>query len=357
LRRHWGKALVGFTVSLLLLWVAVRNVSFAEVWTRIEGADFVLLGAAVFVTTSGFLIRAVRWKVLLTPVQAETRFGARWVAVCIGFMGNNLLPARVGEFARAYAFSRMETVSASAAFGSLLVERALDGTVLLLFLVIPVLTPGFPVAGIFARGLGAEALRFAVVVVGLMIVGLIVMAIWPRGFVRVGTKVATAVLPHGLARPLIGALEAFLDSVMLLRNPRLLALGFFWTLVLWVYNGFSFWLGMKAFGINRGLVAACFTQAVVGFGVALPSGPGFIGVFQAAAVFALSTVFGVERSRSVAFAFGYYVGGWIPITVIGLYYAWRLGMSLGDVGGAEERVETLIEEAHPEAPGTGDRSA
>lgn len=351
MRKHWGKALVGAGVSLLLLWWALRGADFAEVWTRIEDANFWLLGAAVFVATSSFFIRAVRWKVELAPVKADTSLRARWSAACIGGMSNNVLPARLGEFARAYAFSRMETVSASAAFGSLVVERTLDSAVLLVFLILPLLGPGFPVAGVLSRGEGEFALRFAIGLVTVLVVGLVLMAVWPRGFVRVTSRVAGTVLPRSISRPLIDALEAFLDSMKLLRSPGKLALAFLWSVVLWAYNAFSFWLGMKAFGIHATVISACFTQAVVGFAVALPSGPGFVGTFQAASIFALSKGFGVPHSRSLAFAFGYYVASWIPIVVIGLWYAWKLGLSFGEMGRAEERVEGEIEEEHADARG------
>ncbi len=356
MRKHWGKALFGFGVSLLLLWWALRGVSFGAVWAQIEGADFWMLGAAVVVTTSSFFIRALRWKVLLAPVKADTSLRARWSAVSIGGMGNNLLPARLGEFARAYSLSRMETVSASSALGSIVVERAFDSTVLLIFLVVPVLMPGFPAAGALSTGLGAVALKVAVGMVGVLIVALAFMALWPALFVRVTTRVATAVLPHSVARPLVGMLEAFLDSVKLLRSPGKLGLVFLWSVLLWTYNSFSFWLGMKAFGIHATAMSAMFTQAVVGFVVAVPSAPGFLGTWQAGAVFALSGVFGALRRSSVAFAFGYYVGGWIPITLIGLWYTWRLGLSFGEVERAEERVEGQIEQEHEEAHGIGERS-
>ncbi len=346
MKKHWGKALVGLTVTVLLLWVALRGVRFQDVWTHIVDGNFWLLGASIAVATSGFLIRALRWKILLAPVKPDTTLRARWAAVSIGFMANNVLPARVGEFARAYALSRMEPVSASAAFGSLVVERALDGVVLLLFLVVPVLSPGFPMAGVLSQGIGATALRGAVLLVSVIIVGVVLLALWPGAFVRVTSRVASTVLPQAVSRPLIDALEAFTGSLALVRSPRLLGVGFLWTLALWAYNGLSFWLGMKAFGINTGMISAFFTQAVVGFGVAIPSAPGFIGTFEVSARFALTTVFGVEPGRALAFVFGYHFGGWIPITVIGLVYAWKLGFSLSEVGQAEERVEDVIEREH-----------
>jgi uncharacterized membrane protein YbhN (UPF0104 family) len=180
------------------------------------------------------------------------------------------------------------------------------------------------------------------------------MAVWPRRFIGIAERLA-GFLPRAMARPIVGALEAFMGSIAILRNPRLLALGFLWTRGFWAWHGVSFWLGMLAFGIDTGFVSAIFTEAVVGFGVALPAAPGFFGTFHGAADFALSSVYGVEAAQSLAFAFGYHFGGWIPITVIGLYYAGKLGLSLGEIGGAEERVEEIIEEEHPGAddtPGT-----
>jgi len=348
LKNHLGKTVVGLAVTFFLLWWVTRGVDFSEVWYNIRQANMWLLFAAVFVATFGFFIRALRWKILLAPVKPDTSLRSRFAGVSIGFMANNILPARVGEFARAYAFSRLEPVSASAAFGSLVVERVLDGVVLLGFLVLPVMTPGFPSNGALSQGAGALALKSAVVMVGAFMVALLLMAIWPRSFVRAVERVAVF-LPRTLARPIVGALEAFMDSIAILRNPRLLLLGFVWTLGFWAWHGVSFWLGMLAFGIDTGFVSAIFTEAVVGFGVALPAAPGFFGTFHASAEFALSSVYGVDTAQSLAFAFGYHFGGWVPITVIGLYYAWKLGLSLGELGGAEERVEKIIEEEHPEA--------
>jgi uncharacterized protein (TIRG00374 family) len=345
--KHWGKALIGLVVTVLLLWWVLRDVPFVDVWARIRGGNMVLLSGAAIVGTLGIVIRALRWRVLLAPVREDTAFGSRFAAASIGFMANNVLPARAGEFARAYAFSRLEPVSASAAFGSLVVERFLDGLVLLLFLVIPVLTPGFPSVGVLSEGVGALALRGAVMFVGAIMTVLLLMAIWPRAFVRVA-EAGARVLPRSYARPIIDALEAFLDSIALLRSPKLMTLGFAWSVVFWLWHGLSFYLGMRAFGIETGLVSAYFTSSVVAFGVALPSAPGFIGTFHASADFALAGVYGVEPARALAFAFGYHFAGWLPVTALGLFFAWRLGMSLGEVGASEERVEEVIEGEHPD---------
>ena len=335
--KHWGKALIGLAVTVALLWWALRDVTVAEVWANIRQGNPWILLAAVFIATFGFLIRAIRWNVLLAPVKSDTSLRSRFAAVSIHFMANNVLPLRVGEFARSWVLSRLEPVSASAAFGSVVVERFMDGVVLLTFLVIAVLTPDFPDVGALSDGLGGVVLKAATAAVLLVLAALVAMAALPARFVRV-TEMVAARLPTAMGDPLVRSLGSFLDSLSIMRDPKLLALGFAWTFFFWAFNAASFWLGMVAFGIETGYISALFSMCVVGFGVAIPSAPGFFGPFQVAAAFALSNVYGVANPQSLAFAFGYHFGGWVPITVIGLGYVWKLGLSLGDVGASEEAV-------------------
>lgn len=336
--KHWGKALLGLVVTVVLLWWVLADVAFGEVLANIRRGNFLLLFASVCVATFGFFIRALRWKVLLAPVCPDTSLKSRFAAVSIGFMANNVLPARVGEFARAYSLKRLEPISASAAFGTLVVERFMDGTVLLLFLVVPVFLPGFPAADALAEGSGRAMFQFAIGLVITVLTFLMVMAVFPKRFIA-GARRICRVLPKAAGGRLLRSLEHFLDSISIMTDPKLLALGFAWSFFFWTWHAVSFWLGMLAFGIDTGFVSAIFTEAVVGFGVAVPAAPGFFGTFHVAANFALTTVYGMPEAESLAFAFAYHFGGWIPITVIGLWYAWSLGLSLGEVGHADEQFE------------------
>ncbi len=343
--KHWGKALLGVVITAVLLWWALRGVSIAEVWSNIRQANFWLLGASVFVATFGFFIRALRWKILLEPVGVPTSVRSRFAGISIGFMANNVLPARIGEFVRAYAFSRLEPVTASAAFGTLVVERFMDGVVLLLFLLLPALTAGFPAGDALSAGFGASMLRFAVVGVLSVLVVLVAMAALPDRVLSLA-RWTGGHAPARIASPIVRGLETFLDAVAIMRSPKLVFLGLAWSFLFWGWHAISFWLGMLAFGIDTGFISAVFVEAVVGFGVALPAAPGFVGTFHAAAKFALSDVYGVAEPASLAFAFGYHFGGWIPITAIGFWYAWRLGLTLGEVGAAEDRVEDELDAVH-----------
>lgn len=340
------KTALGIAVSALLIWLTLRGVDLAAVWGEVAQANLALLGAAVFVATFGFFIRALRWKVLLHALAPDTSLRARWAAVNIGFMANNLLPARVGEFARAYALARLDPrIGAGGALGSLVVERVLDGLVLGSLLVGTVLLPGFPDV---VLGPTFEALlRTAVVLVGGVMVVLVALLSFPRPIVSVVEWAARRWLPEGAARAIVDSLEAFLQGVGVVRDPGRLLQALAWSIAFWLWHGLSFWLGMLAFGIDAGAVAAYFTEAVVGFGVALPAAPGFFGTFHYSVAFALETVYSVDAARTLAFAYGYHLGGFIPVTLIGLWYARQLGLSLTDVRASEQRVETEVEAILP----------
>jgi uncharacterized protein (TIRG00374 family) len=336
---------VGVLLSALLVWLTLRGEDPAQIWARIQLADLPLLGAAIVVVVLGYFFRAFRWRVLLAPVDPETRLGNRFRSTLIGFMANNLLPARVGEFARAYALSRVESrVSASAAFGSLVVERVLDGLVVGLFLVLPTLLPGFP-----TDGLGQEftlIVRGAMTLLGVMLGGLTLLLLVPGPMVRL-VEAAAQLLPAAARRLVVDAMEAFLTSLQVVRSPWLLLQAFAWSVAFWLWNGLSFYLGMLAFDVDPGFLGALFTQSVVGFAVALPAAPGFFGTFHIGAQFALETVYGAGAEATLAFAYAYHLGGFIPVTLLGLWYLRTLGISMSEVGASEEVVEEAVEGKAP----------
>jgi len=351
------RAGVGFAITVLLLWWVLRDVDFATVMAEIRGADYGLLGLSVAVATAGFLVRAFRWKVLLHPLRPDTGLRSRFAAVNIGFMANNLLPLRAGEFARAYALSRMEPVTASGAFGSLAVERFLDSFTVLLLLMVAVMAPDFPEGATVAGRSVGTVVNGGAILVGAVLAVLVLLLIWPRSLVRAAERIVGKLLPGRAGRRTVDALEAFLDGLTALRSPRLLLLALLWSLFFWCWQCLAIWIGFRAFGIEASYFAALFVNAMIAFAVAVPSSPGFFGTFHAGVRVSLLGVYGVGAGQTLAFAFGFHLGGFIPVTIIGLYYAWRLGLSLEEIERSEEVVEEEVEAMHPElgSSGEGDR--
>jgi uncharacterized protein (TIRG00374 family) len=354
------KAALGLLISAVLLWYAFRNEDPAEIAHEISRADPWLLLLAVAAATFVFWIRAWRWRSILDPVRPGTTFRARFAAVNIGFMGNNLLPLRVGEFARAYALSRLEPVPLVAAFSTLVLERLFDGVMLVLFLFISMALPGFPELRIGeAAQFTAVARGLAVLVAGAMLV-LFLLVLFPARAVRVLERVVL-VLPAALRRPIVDALEAFLAGVSILRDPVLLGRATLWSIVLWLVNALGFYLGMLAFDIDLPYVAAVFLQSCVALAVSVPSAPGFFGPFEAATSVVLVDMWGTDASKALGFALGFHIAGFFPVTLMGLFYAGRMGLSLRGMARSEEMVETAVEResgVDPDDPDAArDRSA
>ncbi|HYE91694.1 MAG TPA: lysylphosphatidylglycerol synthase transmembrane domain-containing protein [Terriglobales bacterium] len=338
---------VGLALSVAALWWAFHGVDFSEVVREISGADPVWFIASVIAATSLFYIRAVRWHWMLEPIRAGIPYRPRLAATCIGFMANNLLPARIGEFVRAFALGRITGMPVSAAFGSLVVERLLDGIIVVGFLFAAMAAPSFPEVGGGDLALGARVMLALIVAAGLVLIGIVLR---PDGAVRIGRRIGNVVLPEAFRRPVVDAFEALVHGFAVLRSPRLMAVSLAWSIILWGVGALAFWLAFRAFDIDVPFTAAVFLQSVVALGVSLPSAPGFFGPFEAAAKFGLVGVYGIEEARALGFALGFHLGGFVPITLIGLWYAWRVGLSSEEVLHSEEAVEEEVEEettTHP----------
>lgn len=335
---HRWQTAIGLAVSLVLLYWALHDVSPGELLQHVREANIWLLAIAVANQTALFAVRAARWKVFLDPVLPDSPFRPRFASTCIGFMVNNLLPARVGEFARAYALSQVQPISVSASFGSLVVERLFDAITLAVFLAAPLLMPSLRLA----PGLGHELvgkLLAALVIFGAVTLALLALIWRPALAVRTFRLTIGRLLPHKLTDKIVQIIESFVTGLGAMRRPELVLKGFAWSFFHWGLGAFGLYLGMLAFGIVQpGYLGAVFLQGVQAFVVAVPSSPGFFGLFEASVRLAL-TPFGVDPGRAVSFAFAFHIGTYLPVTLIGLFYLGRFGLTWSEVGHSEELVE------------------
>jgi len=329
------RAVMGFGIvlSIVLLIYALRDISPSELLYHFRQAHVWLLIAATVASTFTFALRAIRWRLLLAPAAGALPFSSRWATVNIGFMTNNLLPARIGEFARAYSLSRVEPVTVSAALASLVVERLFDSVIMLGLLV-----PAYV-------ALGAEELAqigplralvlglIALVAVGVVVLGLTVR--FPDRVLGIVDHLSGR-LPARFTRParrLRDMLESFIGGLGALRHGHVIAKVFAWSLVVWLWNAFSFYLGFLAFDIvEPGFTGAMFVQGVIGPFVALPSSPGFFGPFEAAARLSLE-MYAIEPSKIVSFAVTYHILTFLPVTVLGIWYMRKLGIRRAEFSG------------------------
>ena len=344
MRLDWRGAL-GLGLSALLLWWTLRGAPLTEVWEVIAHSNALLFAAATAAGTSIFAIRARKWRTILAPVVEGIPFGPLWRATAIGMMVNNVVPARAGEFARAYALTReVPRVSFPASLASLAVDRVFDAIVLLLLMFGALLDPTFPPAVTIAGQSVPTLARGGVAAVLVLLVGLYSFVAFPLFFEAAFRWLARRATPK-LEERGAAMLRAFADGLGVLRHPGRFAAVFGWTLVHWLVHALALWLGFKAVGIQVPYSAALFLQGLLGIAVAIPSSPGFFGVFEGAAKVGLA-IYGVGPTLAVSWALGYHLLTFIPITVIGAIYFAKLGIKLRDVSAASG--------SSPDGPPAGD---
>jgi len=343
-RGHTVKSVIGLALTVLLLWWVLRDVSVAEVWERVREADPWLLTGAVVAATFSFVLRALRWRVLLRPAYPDTAFNSRFGATCIGFAVNNLLPARLGEFARAYALSRTEAVNIGASVASLVAERIFDGLVLAFFLFTTISLPGFPLGEGSTAVLVRRTANVGAIVFVLAFFLLWLAARHPDRSIRLFERTLGRLVNSRLRMRASRVVAGFLEGLGALHDTATFVQALAWSIVVWLNLSASIWLGLLAFGITApGFIGAIFLQSVIAFAVAAPSSPGFFGVFEAATRLGLG-VYDVPATDMVSFATSYHVLTFIPVTILGLWYIRYFGLSWSEMGHSEQIVEAAVDD-------------
>jgi len=325
---------LGLVVTLGLLAWALHGVDARALLDYLRRANPWLMLATITLATCVFPIRAIRWRLMLRDTSgAPLPLGPLWHATAIGFMANNLLPVRAGELARAYAARQGARVRFTTALASIAVERVFDGLTLVALFTLALLAPSFPRdATIGSVRLAGLARAGAALFAGILVIGLLVVH-RPAPWIALLARVAHAVLPARLADRVTHLAEGLVAGLDVLKSPgRLLGVAA-WSLVLWLVNAAAFAVCFRAFGLAVPPEAALVLQGVVGFGVALPSSPAFVGVFEAAARGTLA-LYGVDATRAVSYAVAYHVGTFIPITLLGLASLSRMRLHLAELRSA-----------------------
>ncbi|MGH7568342.1 MAG: lysylphosphatidylglycerol synthase transmembrane domain-containing protein [Gemmatimonadales bacterium] len=326
-----GGGAIGLAVTLAFLAWVLHDVRPADLLLHLRRADPLSLIAAVILATLTFPLRTLRWQLILRDVDGR-RFPWRplWRATAVGFMANNLLPARAGEVARAYVAGRQVSVRFTTALASVAVERVFDALVLMGLMALAIAAPSFPrAATVDGSRVTALASGVALVFGALLLVALLVVH-RPAPWLAVFGRIARRLLPARLADRVTHAIEGLVAGLTVLRSPARFAGVVGWSLVLWLVSAASYALCFRAFHIDLPLESALLLQGVIALGVALPSSPGFFGPFEAATRVTLA-LYGVGADVAVSYAVGYHLSTFVPITLLGLHALTRLHVRLADL--------------------------
>ena len=325
---------IGIALSVALLAYALWEVDFAQVWQELRRSDPWLFAGATVTGTLTFLLRARRWRTILEPIAPGLPLGALWRSTAIGGMVNNVVPVRAGEIARAFALTReAPQVSFAGSIASLAVDRLFDAIVLVLLMLLAMLDPRFGVgATADQRALATGAAVSGALGLGVVLVLLYAIVFFPARLITLFELFARRVAPS-VERRGVELLRTFADGLGVLRHPGRFLAVLAWTVLHWLLQALSFWLGFLAVGIPAPFSAALLVQGIIAVAIALPAAPGFFGVFEVAAMAGLA-LYGVGTDKAISWALGYHILTFIPITVIGLVYFARLGLRFDQIGRA-----------------------
>ena len=329
MKLDWKSAL-GIVVSAALLWWTLRGVALHDVWMVLTKSNALLFALSVVLATIIFPLRARRWRTILEPVVGRVAFGPLWRSTAIGIMMNNVFPARAGEFGRAFALSReVPSVPMSTALGSLAVDRIFDAIVLFALMFGAMLAPGFPSDVTFYGQTVAQLAGGGMIAIGGLLIVCYAVVLQPDRVLAIVGALVRRVAPK-FEQPIARFVKHAVGGLAVLKDARRFLAVLFWALLHWLVYALSIYVGFLAVGIHVPFTAALFVQGVVAIGVAFPSSPGFVGVFELASTLGLA-VYGVPKELALSWALAYHGLSFIPITAMGAVYFARLGMSAGSL--------------------------
>ena len=304
---------LGIGLSVVLLCLALRGTDFAHIAHSLKRTELTQVALAVLFLLLSLWLRAWRWRYLLLslkPLSVMLLFRA----TLIGFMGNYLLPFRMGELMRAVSLGQTQKISKSSALGSILLERVLDGLTLS---IIPFLT--IAILDLPPWIVQLNGLLFFIYVIGVTItIG------GPRGRTVIWLERVFSMFPPRLGSRLSWTADLFFQGANGLSKGRSLLPVTLLSVLCWLLHGMYYYCLFEAFNLNLSFSIALILQAVIGLGVMLPAGPGYVGNFEYATVFGLSLV-GIDRGEAFAYSILAHSCQFFPIVSAGCFFAFKGG--------------------------------
>ncbi len=319
------KLLLGVAVSALFLYLSMRGIDWGSFRTAIVQARYEFLLPAIVCTMLGHFSRSVRWKFMMSPIK-DCRVGPLWSATAIAFMVNNLLPARLGEFVRAIAIGRTERVSKSASFATIVYERVVDVFALIILI-------WYCSVRISAPGWLGRSTEILIVFNVALFVLLFAMVRWRRRF-RALLARAVRALPTATQRRVHTSADAFIDGLGVVTKPHAALPITLLSVAVWGFAVLGVYFCVLAMNLTLPFLASVFLIVLVSLGSMIPSAPAFVGTIQYACVLGLG-LYDAERGQALAFSTVYHATQFFPITLTGLYYAWRSHLRLSELSRGE----------------------
>jgi len=327
--------ILSLLISAITFYLALKNVSFDKVAKSILSLDAFWILPTVLCVMISFFLRALRWKIILKS-SGDITFAGAYHPLMIGFMINCVLPARAGEIARPIILKRIEEVPFSTGLASVAAERFFD--ILILFMLFTFMfhsvriDPNLNI--IFGKyhlnrdlllSLSSEMIKIGIIIVCFMLLivsktfrhkaSTIIMRL--PGVVIRKNKSLKIRLEQNISVPIVNILENIGLGFSVIKNPIEIFFCIILSIVIWIFAALSYYLLSLGFpGISLTFIEIFIFMIIICFFIALPSAPGYWGLWEAGGVFAL-TIFGISASDAASFTLANHVIQFLPVIIAG----------------------------------------
>jgi glycosyltransferase 2 family protein len=332
------KLATSIAIMVFFLYVSFRGTDFPKLMQILAGANYWWVLAMLPILVVSHLLRTWRWAYLLRPIKKNLRFRNLFSALIVGYMMNNLLP-KVGELVRPYAVGKLEGVSRSAAFGTVLVERIFDVLSLMAVIILIPLVYSGPLTEQLPW---LEETGIWLTVCTLAVFGFFVFLMFRRDIVVRILRSITGWLSPRRAQLVERITHSFLDGFLFLKQPRhyfpiallsVLIWGLYIVMMLAPFYAFNM---TEDYGLGWG--AAMVVQGISSIGIVIPT-PASAGPYHYFTIQTLTKLYAVDEEVARSYATVTNAVGAIGITLIGFFYFLKDRLHMGEVL-KEDRVET-----------------
>ncbi len=291
-RTHAAYWVISLALAAVFLYYSLRGIEWRQVWGTLRGAQPPLVGGAAALSCLALFLRSFRWRVLLSA-QGKVSIAQAFWATAAGYLGNNVLPARAGEVIRSLMISASSGMSRTFVLTTALSERLVDAIALITISAVVLL-----IVPLQAGWMMKAARPFAVLGLG----GVAAIALLPM-FEKFWFRVLDALpVPQRLRGAVEGILRQVLQGIRSFHDAGRLVSFLLLTAVIWLLDALVTVTLARSLSIAIPLPVAFLLVAGLGLGSALPSTPGYVGVYQFVAVRIL-TPFGLTNSQAIAYIF------------------------------------------------------
>lgn len=321
-RRTSIRAALGIAISVAALAILLQSVDVADALDVLRQADLAIVLLMVVSVVLDVAARGARWRALLASIRRLAYLRVIGYTF-VGYLANNVLPARLGELVRSHALGEGEGMSRTTVLGTVVVERILDTVIVVGLAAGSVVI--LDVTGIVATGVVLGA-----VFVGILVVGLVVANLSHRlpGAERVSAAAERFPRILDLARRLR-------EGLAVVSRPGTVAAALGFSALAWMFSILTFVLGGRALGIELSPVEGALLSSGVALATIVPSGPGYLGTFELTAV-GIATQVGVDADAAFAMALLVHAMILLVTSVGGAVSALRLGVGLSTGSRNEE---------------------